>query len=331
MLLEFVKQAPIFELLKVKTIGKRDYRWAMISDNLGGPDYGAIGMGYATVRNIAEQKSTTMSYFGFQSDTDKREVNDKDNFEDPRQFNIKMATQAQAFFSVNELVNGDPSTQKLVTVPGGTKKIPVNQLPGLKYALDNTTVSGLNSNKIDCGGVDISAAGNNPTNSRLFARYIDQGVERCGDGMGTNVAMLVPIEVKAALPDIARQGGMFKTVADSFGRHIPTWGDTGMRIIQAGNKTASKQPWDTSTSANRVIGWETAGGVRDDSSNFSSVYLVDFSQDSILGVEQYGMSVFDAGLLQSDGVTYRTVVDWSLGIAYLNPRAVVRLFNVKVK
>lgn len=330
-MLQFVKAAPILELLKIKNIGKRDYRWARVTQSVNGPAYGAIGMGYSTIQNIPEQMSTTMSYFGFQSDVDKREVNDKDNFEDPRQFNIKLGTEAEAYFLVNELINGNPAVQKLITVPGGTKQIPVNQLPGVKYALDTTSVSGLISNKIDCGGVDISAANNSPTNSRKFARFIDQAVQRVGDGMGTNVAMLVPIEVAAAIPDIARQGGMFKTVTDSFGRAVTTWGDTGMRIINAGIKSPSPTPWDTSTSANRVIGWETSAGVRDDSSNFSSVYLVDFSQDSVLGVEQYGMSVFDAGLLQSDGVTYRTIVDWSLGLSYQSPRAACRLFDIAVK
>lgn len=327
-MMQFAKQSPILERLKLRNIGTRDYRWARVTDNVTGPQYGVIGSGYQTIHTDVTQLSATMSYFGFNVDIDKRELKDKNNFEDPRQLQVKLATAQEAYFVTQQFFNGDPNTQVNVVTTAG-KTVTVNQLPGVRYALDNPAASGLANLKKDCGGVDISAAGISPTNARLLMRYLDQGIKQVGDGTGKGLVLVAPFEITSVLGDMMRQAGAFQITQDSFGRQVPMYGN--VEIIDSGLSSPAKQIYDGTTSANRVIGWETAAGVRDDASNFTSAYLLDFSEDGILGLEQYGMSVIDAGLLQSDNVTYRTTVDWSLGLAYRNPTCAYRFYDIKIK
>jgi len=329
-MLQWAAVSPVFQKLKVRGIGTRQYIWGRVHRDVAQPDYSPIGGSVPTVHTDIQQMSAIMSYFGFRVDVDFREIEDSANFEDPRAFNVRVATEAQAFFAMQELFEGNPGVQRTVTNAAG-KKLTVNPLPGLRYALDNQAISGLNNLKVDCGGTDLSAAGNSPTNSRVFARKMDQMVRQVSNGMGENITIVGPIEVTSALGDVMRQGNMFKTTDDSFGRAVPTWGDYGCQILDSGLKTPNSLIWDTTTSANRVIGWEAATGVRDDSSNFTSIYLIDFSTNGVQGVEQFGMDVKDLGLQQSDGVTYSTRAMWSLGLCYLNPNAVLRLFDIKVR
>jgi hypothetical protein len=329
-MLQWAAASPLFDRLKIKGIGTTEYKWGRVHKNVTLPDYSPIGGPVPTIHSDIEQMSAIMSYFGFRVDVDQREINDSANFEDPRTFQVRMATEAESFFAMTEFIEGNPSLQKTVTTAAG-KKLTVNPLPGVRYALDNQAASGLNNLKIDASGVDISPVGNSPTNSRLFARKVDQYVRQVSDGQGNGVVLLAPFEITSALGDIMRQGGMFQTTKDSFGRQVPTWGDYGVPIIDSGLKTPNSFLYDTTTSANRVIGWESAAGVRDDTSNFSSLYFLDLREQGILGIEQFGMDVKDLGLQQSDGVTYSTRVLWSLGVAYRNPNAALRAFDIKVK
>jgi hypothetical protein len=331
-MMQFAAASPVFDRLKIKGIGTREYKWGRVHNNVTAPDYSIIGATVPTIHSDIQQMSTIMSYFGFRVDVDFREIQDSANFENPRTLQTRLATEAEAFFAMTEFIEGDPSVSRTVTLASGLK-IQVNPLPGVRYALNNQSVSGLNNLKLDAGGatVDISPAGITPTTSRALARKIDQYVRQVSNGQGEGVVMVAPFEITSAVGDIMRQGGMFKTTADSFGRMVPAWGDYNIPIIDSGLKTANSFIFDASTSANRVIGWETAGGVRDDSSNFSSFYLLDLRQTGILGIEQFGMKVSDLGLQQSDGVTYSTVAMWSLGLAYMNPNAALRAYDVKVK
>src|SRR5215831_2927908 len=329
-MVQWAAVSPVFQKLKVRGIGTRQYIWGRVHNNVAQPDYSPIGGSVPVVHTDIQQMSTIMSYFGFRVDIDFREIQDSANFEDPRSFNVRVATEAQSFFAMTEFIEGNPGVQRTVTRADG-KKLPVNPLPGVRYALDNQTISGLNNLKLDAGGINISPAGNSPTNSRLLARKFDQVIRQVTDGQGQNAVFMAPFEITSAMGDIMRQGGMFKTTDDSLGRRVPTWGDYGVPILDSGIKTPNSLIYDPASSANRVIGWETNGGVRDDSSNFTSAYLLDLSANGIQGFEQFGMDVKDLGLQQSDGVTFSTRVMWSLGIGYLNPNAALRLYDIQVK
>jgi hypothetical protein len=329
---QWAASSPIFDRLKIKGIGTTEYKWGRIHKNVTLPDYSPIGGTVPTIHSDIEQMSAIMSYFGFRVDVDFREIQDTANFENPRTFQVRTATEAESFFAMTEFIEGNPAVRRTVTDAAGKIRT-VNPLPGVRYALDNQTLSGLNNLKLDAGGatVDVSPAGLTPTTARALARKIDMYVRQVSNGQGEGVVLVAPFEITSAIGDIMRQGGMFKTTADSFGRMVPAWGDYNIPIIDSGLKTPNSYIFDPAASTNRVIGWETAGGVRDDSSNFSSMYLLDMREQGILGIEQFGMKVTDLGLQQSDGSTYSTVCFWSLGIAYRNPNAALRAYDVKVK
>lgn len=59
----------------------------------------------------------------------------------------------------------------------------------------------------------------------------------------------------------------------------------------------------------------------------SSIYIVNFSDMGVCGLQVAGMEVHDFGLI-NDGVTYRTNVEHDVGMAVLSPYSAVRLSSI---
>jgi hypothetical protein len=59
----------------------------------------------------------------------------------------------------------------------------------------------------------------------------------------------------------------------------------------------------------------------------TSIYAVRFGEDGVEGIANGGIMVNDQGLID-DGVTYRTTVEWYLGMAVWDPYAIGRLTSV---
>jgi len=62
----------------------------------------------------------------------------------------------------------------------------------------------------------------------------------------------------------------------------------------------------------------------------SSIYFVSFGMgDMTWGIQEYPIEVEDLGLLKTQPV-YRTMVDWPLGLATVDPRSLVRLYGFQM-
>lgn len=73
-----------------------------------------------------------------------------------------------------------------------------------------------------------------------------------------------------------------------------------------------------------VVGTETVGGVAT-----RPAYFVKFGEKYIHGIQQYAMEV-DGPTLLDDKVTYRTVVDWPIGLHHVHNRSLAKLTGVRV-
>ena len=79
----------------------------------------------------------------------------------------------------------------------------------------------------------------------------------------------------------------------------------------------------------KIIGHaENTGGTALTGGARTSIYAVKFGKDKFAGIQEYGLEVTDKGELD-DGVTYRTVVDWPVGLYVAHPRSVARLYDIK--
>jgi len=116
-----------------------------------------------------------------------------------------------------------------------------------------------------------------------------------------------------------RKKGLFAQTEDSYGRKITTFGPGGPLIVDLGYKADQ---------TNRIIGnVELADGTALTGATSTSVYAMRMGEQYLHGLQLYDMDVKDKGELE-DGVTYRTVIDWPVGISLVNPRSIARLVGI---
>jgi hypothetical protein len=123
------------------------------------------------------------------------------------------------------------------------------------------------------------------------------------------------LKINAAL----RVAGVLNQTKDQFGQLVTMWGPCP--IYDIGVKA------DQST---RIMGDEDIAGAAWASSNkYFSVYAVKIGEGTdFWGIQKHDMEVIDKGLLE-DAVTYRTNVNWPVGLAQINKRSLARLYGIR--
>lgn len=168
------------------------------------------------------------------------------------------------------------------------------------------------------GGVDISP--NSVSLSASFDTYLDalQELIHAVEGHKPDVLAMNDTLYLRTLSAI-RQKGLYATTEDSYGRTVATYGPGGPKLIDLGYKADQ---------ASRIIGnTELDDGSALTGGDATTVYAFRFGEQFLHGIQLYDIDTKDMGLLE-DGVTYRTVVDWPVGISLVNPRSIARLVGV---
>ncbi len=116
-----------------------------------------------------------------------------------------------------------------------------------------------------------------------------------------------------------RQNGLWSQDENSFGLQVTRYGPSGPAIIDLGVMADQ---------VTQIIGNTEA----DDGSAFTggdatSIYAIRTGSMYLNGLQLYPLDVNPIGLLE-DGVTYRTVIDWPMGIMHENPRAIARAVGI---
>jgi len=77
-----------------------------------------------------------------------------------------------------------------------------------------------------------------------------------------------------------------------------------------------------------ITSTETAAGA-DGSSTFTSIYAANYGPDHLSGWQFEPLQAEDLGL-QNNGVIYRTMIDWAMGLFNANVRSMGRLYDIKI-
>ncbi len=200
-------------------------------------------------------------------------------------------------------VNGDP-----VTDPDGFTGL---QWRLINYLATRQTVLG--------AGVDISpdAGAGLAANFDTVLDLLDQ-LEHVVDGHLPTM-FIVNEQLYLRLNSALRQNGLWATDENSFGLKIARYGPSGPAIVDLG--VTADQITQIIGNTELDDGSAVAGG------DATSVYAVRTGAMYLNGLQLYPLDVNPIGLLE-DGVTYRTVIDWPMGIMHENPRAIARAVGI---
>lgn len=199
-------------------------------------------------------------------------------------------------------INGDPTAD-------------ADGFTGLWYRLVNHLAA---AQSVAGGSIDISADSTSLAADQVtLVDLIHQANHAC-EGHGCD-AIFVNSTLFLRLGSALRASGLLDTTQDNYGRTVETFGPGGPMIYDLGVKA------DQSTLI--ITNAETSGTVKT-GGTLTSAYFVKFGENFLSGFQLYGVDVNDIGLLEN-GVAYRTVIDWPVGLALINPRSVARIHSIQ--
>jgi len=244
-------------------------------------------------------------------DVDKNYVMDKNQIVDPRGFQAEAVVRSIAYDFNDKFINNDHTVDE-------------DAIVGIKARLDNPTVYGaLAANKIDAGGATASLKPASLT-AGTFSKFMEKLDElfwalNAVDGEGVvlymNDTVMRRINTGARL---ASGAGGFSQAQDQYGRTVSMYRSAVIRDVGVKSDQSTRIILNTETNAG-------AAG----SSTFTSVYGVRYGIDAMFGWQFEPLNVQDLGL-QNNGVTYRTLIDWTGGLMMPDIRAIGRLYDIEI-
>ena len=220
---------------------------------------------------------------------------------DPMTYQTTMVTKAIARNFNNIIINGLPSDLK-------------NPI-GLWHRATND----LASSQLINAAVDISPdTASMATAVQNMIDKLDQLLYAVNDNIeigGNGVYLLCNSTTLFRINSIFRQSGLVNESKDTLGR---IWMDyKGAKFIDMGLK------YDETT---KVIG-DAENGTALSGGGATSIYAVKTGEEFFTGIQEYGLEVSDFELMD-DKVTYKSVIDWAVGLALVHPRSVARLYGI---
>jgi hypothetical protein len=213
-----------------------------------------------------------------------------DNFGgDHRAQQEKMKAMAMAQLWTQTLIKGDNLTTSGIE-PDGLQR---------RCSALNTT---LFPNSLSAGGAPLSLAN------------LDQAINACR----RRTHIIAPYSIKFRFDAAARNTAVtgFNTIQDenNIGKSVLTF--KGTPILWGYEPDDSVLPIDFNE-----VGFGGGGAVT------SSIYIVNFAEDGLTGIEGVPLTVKDEGILPGTP-TYSTSIKWDFGYAIEHPRAAVRLSSI---
>jgi hypothetical protein len=260
----------------------------------------------ATPTPFQEQAYLLRNYI----DTDKVLVMDQNQIADPRGVQLEAFLKAAAYDFNDKFVNN--------THTAGDK----NAIVGIRARIDNGSTFGVRSeNKIDGGGVDMTGSAATAATFASFTEYVDQLLWSVDSPTGAGVTLYLNDVLKRRwerfLRQFAGQGG-FSQAQDQNGRTVDMY--KGAQLRDPGYKADQTTRIITTT--------ETSAGVNG-SSNYTSIYAVNYGQTHLFGWQFAPLAGRDIGLMEN-GVIYRTMIDWVGGLYNAHTRSLGRVYDIKI-
>lgn len=194
---------------------------------------------------------------------------------------------------------------------------------GIRSRLDNPGTWGTNTAcKIDAGGIVITDAGMTSATANNFVKYMQQMLDEMGVPDGTDVVIYMNRNLRRRLDQAIRllgAGGGFSMVQDAFGRRVETYKNAKIRTV--GVKGDQTTEIITNTE-------DTAGA--NGSSTYTSMYAVRYGDRYFNGWQMHPLLVQAIGDRPEEPTSYRTFLEWPMGLMQQHTRAIARVYDLKV-
>lgn len=253
---------------------------------------------WSSATGTTEPITEGLSIVGGNVDLDKEMVEGNQTIENVRTLHTLMKTKAMAYDFNDNFINGSIITDE-------------DNFDGLKARCDMTAMS---AQKI------LSATSTNYiTDTKAHALDFLAEMDRLTYAIdGHNPTFYVTNDYGLRkINQALRIADVLRTDKDQFGQLVTMWGNN-VPIYDIGVKA------DQST---KIMADETIAGVA--GSDYFSIYAVKVGEGTdFWGIQKHALEVLDAGLLE-DKVTYRTNVNWPVGLALINKRSIARLYGVR--
>ena len=203
-----------------------------------------------------------------------------------------------------------------------------NAFVGIRARLDDPETYGTNAAcKINANGTDVSDTGISPQSANVLIRQIQQLLDEMGSPDGSNTVLYMNDDLLRRIEQGIREmgsGGGFDMNRDNFDRRVLQYKNAKVRSV------GRKAPLQDGTQSTYIISsTETANGSADTGATYTSLYAVRYGKNSFSGWQFEPLKPSGPEKLPN-GVTYRLVFDWAVGLWQPNTRAVGRLFGIKV-
>lgn len=245
-------------------------------------------------------------------DVDKYLVQEENQIVDPRAIQVEAYLKSLTYDINYKFINNNHIT--------GDANAPI----GIRARIDNGSTYGVRSeNKINGGGLDITQATliSTPGNGNKWIELLDQLLWSVGSPDGDGVVVYANDVLKRrwnfALRALGTSGGL-TTMQDQFNRTVTMY--KGAVIRDPGYKA------DQTT---RIISNTEDTSGNDGSSTYTSMYAVNYSEGYMTGWQFEPPNVQDLGLI-NNGVIYRTLIDYAVGITNVSTRSIARIYGLKI-
>ena len=214
-----------------------------------------------------------------------------------RQTQRRMSAKAMSFKFNDMFINGNPAS---------------DEFKGLKMRVDDVNADGYTDQYIDAGSATTGKGVLYDTTERHYfidkvSKLIHVISEHKPDALFMNAKLYLCFE------SAMRREGLLKQTEDMFGRIINTF--QGISLIDIGIKA------DQTTEI--ITNGENLSGGTDE----TSIYAVKYGENEYLwGLQQAPIEVTDLGEISSSPV-FRDRVQWVVGLAVSNPRAIARAYG----
>lgn len=262
-------------------------------------------------------------------DVDRWLLVDQNQIMDPRQAQLGAYLKAFAYDFNHGFVNAGPTGTAWALTSGQTL-VDANRPVGIRFRLDNPTTYGVKLNssgtaeaKIDASGAtaDLSSSGRTATTVNAFLEKLDQLLWAVDAPDGTNVILYANDDfIRKFQAGLRIMGSSALDITrDNFDRAVLHYKNAIIRDIG----------YLSDQSSRIITSTETNAGVNG-SSTFTSVYAVRADTDHFFAWQMAELMAQDIGLVGNAGTIYRFIVDWACGFLQIHPRAVGRLYDIKV-
>lgn len=266
-----------------------------------------IGADHGSVKATKPDEVTENAFsIGNEIIVDKVYMKDKSvRLYNPMTYQTQMVTKAISRNFTDKSINGLP----------GDKSNPV----GIWYRVKNDLSSSQNI-LAGSGGLDISPdATGLAANGQALIDKLDQLLYAVTDNFdgGKGVYILTNDTLIMRINSIFRQSGQLQTNTDALGRKFIEY--KGATFIDMGMK------YDDAT---RIMGnVEMADGSALTGGSCTAAYAIRVGKEYFTGWQEYALDVSEPEL-QANKVTYKSVIDWMVGLAVSHPRSIARLYGI---